>query len=90
MNYRHFICLALMLLISVRDVLCHPLASLQTNAQYNTRGPRAYNLFQEFTPRDINDLGTEQRHKAMLDVRATIAEVQKLLATDPNLPRLTK
>lgn len=89
MNHRHFVCIALVLLISVRDVLCHPLASLQTsqNTQYY---PRAYNLHQEFTPRDINDLGTEQRHKAMLDVRATIAEVQKLLATDPNLPRLTK
>lgn len=90
MNYRHFVCIALMLLISIRDVLCHPLASLQTNTQYKTRGPRAYNLFQEFTPRDINDLGTEQRHKAMLDVKATIAEVQNLLASDPNLPRLTK
>ncbi|CAO1410380.1 unnamed protein product [Diamesa tonsa] len=82
MNYRHFVCVAVVL-ISIRDGLCHPLASLQ-------RGPKAYNLFQEFTPRDINDLGPEQRHKAMLDVKATIAEVQKLLTTDPNLPRLTK
>lgn len=77
-----------MLLICIRDVvICYPLASLQTNTKYY---PRAYNLHQEFTPRDINDLGTEQRQRAMLDVKATIAEVQKLLATDPNLPRLTK
>jgi len=52
--------------------------------------PVAYNLHQEFSPGDINELGKEQRLKAMLNVQETIDEVQKLLALDPSLPRLTK
>lgn len=52
--------------------------------------PIAYNLHQELSPRDVNELGKEQRVKAALDVQTTIDEVQKLLALDPTLPRLTK
>jgi hypothetical protein len=50
----------------------------------------AYNLHQELSPRDVNDLGRDQRLKAALDVQTTIEEVQKLLTLDPSLPRLTK
>lgn len=52
--------------------------------------PLAYNLHQALSPRDVNDLGRNQRVKAALDVQTTIDEVQKLLALDPSLPRLTK
>lgn len=52
--------------------------------------PVAYNLHQELSPRDVNELGKEQRIKAALDVQATIDEVHKLLTLDPTLPRLTK
>lgn len=50
----------------------------------------AYNLHQELSPRDVNELGKDQRVKAALDVQTTIDEVQKLLTLDPSLPRLTK
>lgn len=52
--------------------------------------PIAYNLHQELSPRDVNSLTKEQKIQAALDVQATIDEVQKLLALDPSLPRLTK
>lgn len=52
--------------------------------------PIAYNLHQDLSPRDVNELGKEHRIKAALDVQATIDEVQKLLTLDPTLPRLTK
>jgi len=61
---------------------CHALPS--------QKFPIAYNLHQELSPRDVNELGREQRAKAALDVQATIDEVQKLLTLDPTLPRLTK
>lgn len=50
----------------------------------------ALNLHQNLTPHDINGLGKDQRVKALLDVQTTIDEVQKLLNSDPSLPRLTK
>ncbi|XP_055641075.1 mucin-2 [Toxorhynchites rutilus septentrionalis] len=50
----------------------------------------AYNIHRTFTPRDINDLDINQAQKAMVDVQQTIAEVQRLLARDPTLPRLTR
>lgn len=50
----------------------------------------AYNLHQDLSPRDVNELTRDQKVKAALDVQATIDEVQKLLALDPTLPRLTK
>lgn len=50
----------------------------------------ALNLHQNLSPHDINGLTKEQRVKAALDVESTIEEVQKLLALDPTLPRLTK
>lgn len=39
---------------------------------------------------DFGQLSEEQIQKAIRDVRVTINEVQKRLALDPNLPRLTK
>lgn len=62
--------------------LCHALPS--------QKFPLAYNLHQDVVPRAVNDLGKNQRVKAALDVQTTIDEVQKLLALDPSLPRLTK
>jgi hypothetical protein len=60
------------------------------NALPSQKFPIAYNLHQELSPRDVNDLGKDQRVKAALDVQTTIDEVQKLLTLDPSLPRLTK
>lgn len=60
------------------------------NALPSQKFPIAYNLHQELSPRDVNELGKDQRVKAALDVQTTIDEVQKLLALDPSLPRLTK
>lgn len=76
----------ILLLQSCQQILAHPLAHPELNEEF----PVAYNLHQEFTPRDINDLGHEQKTKALYDVRTTISEVEKLLALDPNLPRLTR
>lgn len=39
---------------------------------------------------DFSQLSEEQIQKAIRDVRITINEVQKRLASDPNMPRLTK
>ncbi|ETN58012.1 hypothetical protein AND_010404 [Anopheles darlingi] len=50
----------------------------------------AYNLHRTIRPRDVNELGANQARKAMHDVHETIAEVQRLLALDPSLPRLTR
>lgn len=50
----------------------------------------AYNLHQNLSLHDINELGKDQRIKALLDVQTTIDEVEKLLIADPSLPRLTK
>uniref|UniRef100_A0A182TWY7 Uncharacterized protein n=1 Tax=Anopheles melas TaxID=34690 RepID=A0A182TWY7_9DIPT len=50
----------------------------------------AYNLHRVIRPRDVNDLDVDQARKAMHDVHETIAEVQRLLALDPSLPRLTR
>lgn len=50
----------------------------------------AYNLHQNLSLHDINELGKDQRVKALLDVQTTIDEVEKLLIADPSLPRLTK
>lgn len=52
--------------------------------------PVALNLHQNLSPLDVNELGKDQRVKALLDVQTTIDEVQKLLSSDPSLPRLTK
>ncbi|GAB0091526.1 uncharacterized protein DMENIID0001_063800 [Sergentomyia squamirostris] len=48
------------------------------------------NLQSLATPREINDLTVETMQKAQKDVVTTISEVQKLLASDPSLPRLTR
>lgn len=60
------------------------------NALPSKKFPIAYNLHQDLAPRDVNELDRDQRMKAALDVQMTIDEVQKLLALDPTLPRLTK
>lgn len=49
-----------------------------------------YNIHKTFKARDVNDLDANQARKAMVDVQQTIAEVQRLLAQDPSLPRLTR
>lgn len=56
----------------------------------DTPYPVAYNVHQTFRARDVNSLDQNAAQKAMLDVRQTIAEVQRLLSLDPSLPRLTK
>lgn len=61
-----------------------------SNALPTQKDPIAYNLHQDLSPRDVNGLTRDQKAKAALDVQATIDEVQKLLALDPTLPRLTK
>lgn len=50
----------------------------------------AYNLHQNLSAHDINELGKDQRIKALLDVQTTIDEVERLLVADSSLPRLTK
>lgn len=52
--------------------------------------PRAYNQQSFASPNDINDLEEDHVKKALSDVATTIREVQKLLETDPTLPRLTR
>ncbi|CRK98083.1 CLUMA_CG011451, isoform A [Clunio marinus] len=52
--------------------------------------PVALNLHQELSPQDVNNLSKDQKQRAAFDVQTTIDEVQKLLALDPSLPRLTK
>lgn len=52
--------------------------------------PISHNLHQNLSPHDINAFGKDPRVKALLDVKTTIDEVQKLISADPSLPRLTK
>ncbi len=52
--------------------------------------PRAYNQQKFASPNDINDLEQDHVKRALSDVATTIKEVQKLLETDPTLPRLTR
>lgn len=54
-------------------------------AQY-PQPPLAYNLHSAFTAEDINQLSSKSRH----NIARTIAEVEKVLASDPKLPRLTR
>lgn len=50
------------------------------------KSPIAYNLHSAFTAEDINQLSSKSRH----NIARTIAEVEKVLASDPKLPRLTR
>uniref|UniRef100_A0A336MJQ7 CSON002089 protein n=1 Tax=Culicoides sonorensis TaxID=179676 RepID=A0A336MJQ7_CULSO len=68
-------------------IKAHSLRNHQFNVQQNI--PRHQHQAQ-LTLDDINQLSDEQIQKAIRDVRTTINEVQKRLALDPNLPRLTK
>lgn len=54
-------------------------------AQY-PQSPVPYNLHNAFTAEDINQLSTKSRS----NIARTIAEVEKVLASDPKLPRLTR
>lgn len=56
---------------------------------YHRNIRRSYDRHHRFEP-DPNELDPHQTQKALKDVRSTISEVQRLLATDPNLPRLTR
>lgn len=69
-------------------VLC--LTHLCTSLPVGNNITVAYNLHQNLSLHDINELGKDQRVKALLDVQTTIDEVEKLLVADPTLPRLTK
>lgn len=53
-------------------------------AQFQSHLP--YNLHSAFTAEDINQLSSKSRH----NIARTIAEVEKVLASDPRLPRLTR
>jgi hypothetical protein len=72
----------LLIVISILGIV-----SMPQNTDINFE---AYNLHQNLSPKDINDLNSDEKQKAMQDVKTTIEEVQKLLALDENLPRLTK
>ncbi|XP_055607956.1 uncharacterized protein DDB_G0284459-like [Uranotaenia lowii] len=68
---------------------------LPVRPRYARRGDNdylAYNIHKTISPRDINRqlVDGQTARKAMVDVQQTIAEVQRLLAADPSLPRLTK
>lgn len=58
------------------------LPTIRPGARYNGRSV--------IIPNSINSLEEDHVHRAMVDVAATIAEVQKILETDPTLPRLTR
>ncbi|XP_058825186.1 uncharacterized protein LOC131685474 isoform X2 [Topomyia yanbarensis] len=86
----------LFVLVFVGDQL-HGSAGSPTQMQMvaRPRYPRkdsyvAYNIHKNFKARDVNALDSLQARKAMIDVKQTIAEVERLLALDPTLPRLTK
>lgn len=82
----------LILILTIYSQLsnCSPLPQSESQAQTEYDINLAYNLHRDFSPRDINDLDRSNANKAMRDVQATINEVQKLLALDPSLPRLTR
>lgn len=52
--------------------------------------PDSNELYSYASPRSLADLKEEHMQQAMIDVTATITEVQKILAQDPALPRLTR
>uniref|UniRef100_A0A182Q8W7 Uncharacterized protein n=1 Tax=Anopheles farauti TaxID=69004 RepID=A0A182Q8W7_9DIPT len=87
-----FVPLLLLLLLAVlADGLPYPRPLPQNLRRLPRRNDFvAYNLHRIIRPRDVNDLDVDQARKAMHDVHETIAEVQRLLALDPSLPRLTR
>lgn len=92
----HFIFISLQKPIIATVLMCVMITF--GNTQYNNNNnqqqrvpyPIAYNLHKQATPSDINDLNGELVLRAMKDVSTTITQVQRLLATDPRLPRLTR
>lgn len=66
-------------------------AAAATTGPY--RYPPGHPYYQEPQLRHINsitDLDPRHARRAMKDVTTTISEVQKILATNPHLPRLTR
>uniref|UniRef100_A0A182K6J3 Uncharacterized protein n=1 Tax=Anopheles christyi TaxID=43041 RepID=A0A182K6J3_9DIPT len=83
--------LLLLLAAALTDALPYPRPIPQNLRRLPRRNDFvAYNLHRIIRPRDVNDLDVDQARKAMHDVHETIAEVQRLLALDPSLPRLTR
>lgn len=52
--------------------------------------PDSRELYSYASPRTMADLKQEHMQQAMIDVSATINEVQRILGKDPSLPRLTR
>lgn len=48
------------------------------------------NQYDITTPKHINDLDANHVERAMTDVTSTLKEVEKILESDPSLPRLTR
>lgn len=65
---------------------------LQQQPQQSVRYPFGHPYYQEPHVRinSITDLDPRYARRAMSDVTTTISEVQKILATNPHLPRLTR
>lgn len=56
----------------------------------NVAYPDSYEMYAYKQPRTMNDLKNQHMRQAMIDVKETINEVQKILQKDPKLPRLTR
>lgn len=55
----------------------------------NIAYPDSYEMYSYKSPRTMNELKQQHMRQAMVDVSATIKEVQNILRNDPSLPRLT-
>ncbi|KAG5682203.1 hypothetical protein PVAND_011569 [Polypedilum vanderplanki] len=83
MIFDHFLSTTTILVFCITQSCTLPLPARNTPIN-------ALNLHQNLSLHDINQLGKDQKVKALLDVQTTIDEVEKLLSADPSLPRLTK
>lgn len=81
--------LLIVVLLAV-TTFAHPLVS--TNGPEQPRYPIGHPYYQEPHIRinSIADLDPHYARRAMKDVTQTISEVQKILATNPHMPRLTR
>lgn len=55
----------------------------------NIAYPDSYEMYSYKSPRNMNELKQQHIRQAMVDVSATIKQVQNILRNDPSLPRLT-
>lgn len=55
----------------------------------NVAYPDSQEMYSYKSPRTMNELKQQHMRQAMVDVGATIKEVQNILRNDPSLPRLT-